>query len=139
MTAEEEKLTEQSEQPGAGSELSSEEESDDGESDTSLSQGLKDAYGVEEMRQFLQKTGVKDAYGLEAMKQFLQKTKNYRVTIGQYFPDKKRFIEASRRNMRKKGNGGFTEQEVYRLKKFMAFNMSCSISIVQSPYCIRQI
>ena len=60
-------------------------------------------------------------YGLEEMKKFLQKTKNSRgVKVASFFPKKKSFIESAKLNMKKRGKGAFTDQEVFRVKKFLA-------------------
>lgn len=57
---------------------------------------------------------------MEEMKHFLQKTKNMKgVKVENYFPDKELFIESVRSNMKNRGRGSFTTQEVYRLKKFV--------------------
>ena len=59
-------------------------------------------------------------YGLPAMKEFLQKTKNVKgVKVGKYFPRKKSFVESAKLNMKKRGKGAFTDQEIYRVRKLL--------------------
>ncbi len=58
------------------------------------------------------------SYTVEDIKSFLKVTKNARkVRVDEYFPDVLQFIEKAKilRN-----DGGFTNQEVYRLKKILA-------------------
>ena len=60
------------------------------------------------------------AYELSEMKQFLQKTKNARfLKIEKYFPRKQMFVKSARLNMKQKGHGALTEQEIFRLRKMV--------------------
>lgn len=58
------------------------------------------------------------SYKVEDIKSFLKVTKNARkVRVDEYFPDVMQFIEKAKTF---KSDGGFTNQEVYRLKKILA-------------------
>lgn len=58
------------------------------------------------------------SYSAEDIKSFLKVTKNARkVRVEEYFPDVLQFIEKAKAF---KTDGGFTNQEVYRLKKILA-------------------
>ncbi|KAK3565123.1 hypothetical protein QTP86_033184 [Hemibagrus guttatus] len=62
------------------------------------------------------KTGT---YRDREIKQFLQKTKNMKgVKVEQYFPNKLNFVESTTTVIKKKSKN-FTDQEIYRLKKFV--------------------
>ena len=51
---------------------------------------------------------------------FLQKNKNMKgLKIEDYFSDKEQFSNSARLHMSSKGRGGFTDQEIYRLKKIV--------------------
>ena len=61
-----------------------------------------------------------NGYELSEMKQLLQKTKNARsVKIEKYFPQKQKFVKSARLNMKRRGKGALTEQEIFRLKKLV--------------------
>lgn len=58
------------------------------------------------------------SYKVEDIKSFLKVTKNARkVRVDEYFPDVLQFIEKAKAF---RSDGGFTNQEVYRLKKILA-------------------
>ncbi len=58
------------------------------------------------------------SYTVEDIKSFLKVTKNARkVRVDEYFPDVLQFIEKAKTL---RNDGGFTNQEVYRLKKILA-------------------
>ena len=51
---------------------------------------------------------------------FLQKTKNMKgMKVEDYFSDKDLLANSNQQQMRSKERAGFTEQEVYRLKKIV--------------------
>ncbi|KAL6113787.1 uncharacterized protein ACO6RY_04695 [Pungitius sinensis] len=59
-------------------------------------------------------------YGAGQMKEFLHLTKNERgVRLEEYFSDVEKFARSARHGSMKKGAGDFTQQEVYRLRKFL--------------------
>ena len=61
-----------------------------------------------------------EKYEVQQVKNFLKKTKNMKnVRIEDYFADSKMFLRSVRTQMNSSGNGGYTRQEVYRLKKFV--------------------
>ncbi len=63
------------------------------------------------------RTGLKTT-AVEDIKSFLKVTKNARkVRVEEYFPDVLQFIEKAKTL---RNDGGFTNQEVYRLKKILA-------------------
>ena len=60
------------------------------------------------------------SYSAGKMKVFLQKTKNMKgLKLEDYFSDKEQFSNSARLHMSSKGRGGFTDQEIYRLKKIV--------------------
>ena len=60
-------------------------------------------------------------YTIESIQSFLQKTKNMKgVKVEDYFSDKEGFRKAARHHMCNKGEGGFTSQETWRLRKIVS-------------------
>lgn len=59
-------------------------------------------------------------YEVQQVKKFLQETKNMKkVRIEDYFVDKELLFLSVRSQMRGRGKGGYTDQEIYRLKKIV--------------------
>ena len=60
------------------------------------------------------------SYSVGKIKGFLQKTKNMKgLKIEDYFSDKEQLSNSARLHMSSKGRGGFSDQEIYRLKKIV--------------------
>ena len=59
-----------------------------------------------------------ELYTVHSIQMFLQKTKNMKnVKFDEYFADKELLLLSIKSQMSRRGEGGFSEQEVYRLKK----------------------
>ncbi|XP_028254269.1 NACHT, LRR and PYD domains-containing protein 12-like [Parambassis ranga] len=59
-------------------------------------------------------------YSVQQVKIFLQTTKNMKkVKVEDFFPDKELFLTCVRSQIRSRGKGGYTDQELYRLKKLV--------------------
>lgn len=59
-------------------------------------------------------------YTLEKMKIFLQNTKGMKgVKVEEFFPDRQRFLDSAKILMKETGECGFTDQEIFRLKKIL--------------------
>lgn len=60
------------------------------------------------------------AYTLEKIKIFLQNTKGMKgVKVEEFFPDRQRFLDSAKILMKETGECGFTDQEIFRLKKIL--------------------
>ena len=61
---------------------------------------------------------LEELYTVQSIQMFLQKTKNMKnVQFEEYFADKSMLLLSVKAQMSIRGEGGFSEQEVYRLKK----------------------
>ena len=59
-------------------------------------------------------------FSVENIREFLRKTKNKKnVKVGDHFSDSQLFAESARQQM-SSGEGGFTDQEMFRLRKFVS-------------------
>lgn len=68
------------------------------------------------------KQAFESAYSAITIKKFLQDTKGLRMRVDFFFPDFKLFLDSIRFYMRKPsepGQPGFTDQEVFRLRKMV--------------------
>lgn len=60
------------------------------------------------------------AYTVEKIKIFLQNTKGMKgVKEEDFFPDRQKFLDSAKILMKDTGEGGFTDQEIFRLKKIL--------------------
>ena len=60
-------------------------------------------------------------YEIRKIRKFLEKTKNMKyVQLGDHFKDTALFFKSVRSQLNQKGEGCFTQQEVYRLKKWLS-------------------
>ena len=60
-------------------------------------------------------------FSVEKIRDFLHKTKNKRnVKVGDHFSDSQQFADSARYQMSSEGEGGFTTQELFRLKKMVS-------------------
>ena len=99
---------------GTGSEEKEAEEQGGSESESCMEEDSADS---DEGAAVSKKKRNRKSYSVGKIKVFLQKTKNMKVE--DYFSVKELLANSDQQQMRSKERGGFTEQEVYRLKKIV--------------------
>ena len=97
--------------------VSSDEQAEVQSEEEEMEDGATDSQPLTDSTQ-LSASQLEELYTVHSIQMFLQKTKNMKnVQFEEYFADKSMLLLSVKAQMSIRGEGGFSEQEVYRLKK----------------------